>query len=84
MKQREIFEKVLEDYYSHLLERFKNGGEYVDKNNCNEGSKEYKAYEWIINELKKHKVNSIKDVLIAMTDTNGKFIYQLHKDKGGN
>jgi uncharacterized membrane protein YcaP (DUF421 family) len=41
-----------------------------------------KGDEWIINELKKHKVNSIKDVLIAMTDTNGKFIYQLHRDKG--
>lgn len=40
-----------------------------------------KGDEWIINELKKHKVNSIKDVLIAMTDTNGKFIYQLHRDK---
>ncbi|WP_066890935.1 DUF421 domain-containing protein [Clostridium nigeriense] len=40
-----------------------------------------KGDEWIINELKKHKVNSIKDVLIAMTDTNGRFIYQLHKDK---
>ncbi|MBD7915102.1 DUF421 domain-containing protein [Clostridium sp. Sa3CUN1] len=37
--------------------------------------------EWIIKELKKHKVNSIKDVLIAMTDTDGKFIYQLHNDK---
>lgn len=37
--------------------------------------------EWIIKELKKHKVNSIKDVLIAMTDTNGRFIYQLHNDK---
>lgn len=42
-----------------------------------------KGDEWIINELKKHKVNSIKDVLIAMTDTNGKFIYQLHKNKEG-
>ena len=41
-----------------------------------------KGDEWIVNELKKHKVNSIKDVLIAMTDTNGRFIYQLHKDKG--
>ena len=40
-----------------------------------------KSDEWVIKELKKHKVNSIKDVLIAMTDTNGKFIYQLHKDK---
>lgn len=51
MKQRVRFEKVLEDYNNHLLERFKNGGEYVDKNNCDEGSKEYKAYELIINEL---------------------------------
>ncbi len=40
-----------------------------------------KGDEWIIKELKKHKINSIKDVLIAMTDTNGRFIYQLHKDK---
>ena len=39
---------------------------------------------WIINELKKHKVTSIKDVLIAMTDTNGKFIYQLHKEEEAN
>ncbi|MBE6052745.1 MAG: DUF421 domain-containing protein [Clostridium sartagoforme] len=43
-----------------------------------------KGDEWIINELKKHKINSIKDVLIAMTDTNGRFIYQLHKDKEAN
>ena len=40
-----------------------------------------KGDEWIMKELKKHKINSIKDVLIAMTDTNGRFIYQLHKDK---
>lgn len=51
MKQRVRFKKVLDDYYSHLLERFKNGGEYVDKNNCDESSKEYIAYESIINEL---------------------------------
>lgn len=41
---------------------------------------------WIEHELKKHHINSIKDVLIAMTDTQGKFIYQLYdkneKDKG--
>lgn len=35
---------------------------------------------WIENELKKHKINSIKDVVIAMTDTNGKFYYQLYDD----
>jgi uncharacterized membrane protein YcaP (DUF421 family) len=40
-----------------------------------------KNYEWIKKQLKNHKINSIDDVLIAMTDTKGKFIYQLHKDK---
>ena len=40
--------------------------------------------EWIMKELKKHKINSIKDVLIAMTDTNGRFIYQLHKNEEDN
>ena len=51
MKQKKKKKKVLDDYYSHLLERFKNGGEYIDKNNCDESSKEYIAYESIINEL---------------------------------
>lgn len=52
--------------------------------NRNSLTSSHKDDEWIINELKKHKVNSIKDVLIAMTDTNGRFIYQLHRDKGEN
>ena len=43
-----------------------------------------KGDEWIMKELKKHKINSVKDVLIAMTDTNGRFIYQLHKNKEEN
>lgn len=51
--------------------------------NRNALTSSHKGDEWILNELKKHKVNSIKNVLIAMTDTNGKFIYQLHKDKEG-
>lgn len=51
MKQRVRFEKYLDDYYKHLLERLENGGNYIDKNNCNESSKEYKAYESIIKEL---------------------------------
>lgn len=51
MKQRVRFEKELNNYYNHLLERFENGGNYIDKNNCNESSKEYKAYESIIKEL---------------------------------
>ena len=32
---------------------------------------------------KKYNINSIKDVLIAMTDTEGKFYYQLY-DKNKN
>ncbi len=38
---------------------------------------------WIEHELKKHHINSIKDVLIAMVDTQGKFVYQLY-DKNQN
>lgn len=51
MKQRVRFKKVLDDYCNHLLERFKNGGKYIDKNNCDESSKEYIAYKNIIKEL---------------------------------
>lgn len=40
-----------------------------------------KSYDWIVNQLKKHNINCIDDVLIAMTDTNGKFICQLHNRK---
>lgn len=40
-----------------------------------------KSYDWIVNQLKKHNIDSIDDVLIAMTDTNGKFICQLHSEK---
>lgn len=35
---------------------------------------------WIQNELKKHKIDSMDKVLLAMTDTTGKFIYQLYED----
>lgn len=39
---------------------------------------------WIEHELKKHHINSIKDVVIAMVDTEGNFFYQLYdkNDKG--
>ncbi|MEO2562492.1 YetF domain-containing protein, partial [Clostridium tertium] len=53
----------------------------INRNALTSGNK---TDEWVQNELKKHKVNSIKDVLIAMTDTKGKFIYQLHNDKEDN
>ena len=33
---------------------------------------------WIEHELKKHHIDSIKDVLFAMIDTQGKFVYQLY------
>lgn len=37
-----------------------------------------KNITWIEQELKKHNINNISNVLLAMTDTTGKFIYQLH------
>lgn len=40
-----------------------------------------KSYDWIVSQLKKHNIDSIDNVLIAMTDTNGKFICQLHDEK---
>lgn len=43
-------------------------------------SKKNKA--WIEHELKKHNISSISDVVFAMTDTTGKFIYQLYDDYG--
>lgn len=36
-----------------------------------------KDEEWISNLLKKHNIKSIKHVLIALYDTEGKFKYQL-------
>lgn len=53
----------------------------INRNALTSGNK---TDELVQNELRKHKVNSIKDVLIAMTDTKGKFIYQLHNDKEDN
>lgn len=35
---------------------------------------------WIESELKKHGIGSMKDVLLFMTDTNGKFVCQLYDD----
>ena len=56
---------------------------HVNKNSLTtSGKNKY----WIEHELKKHHINSIKDVLIAMVDTQGKFVYQLYdkneKEKG--
>lgn len=49
----------------------------INKNSLNSCGRDK---EWIETELKKHNINSIKDVIIAMTDTNGKFFYQLYTD----
>lgn len=35
---------------------------------------------WIESELKKHGINSVKDVLLFMTDTAGKFVFQFYDD----
>jgi len=51
MKQRDIFKKSLTKYHEYLTQRFNNGGDYIDKNNCDESSKEYIAYRNIIKEL---------------------------------
>lgn len=48
---------------------------HVNKNSLTtSGKNKY----WIEHELKKHHINSIKDVVLAMVDTQGKFIYQLY------
>ncbi|MGL5087361.1 MAG: YetF domain-containing protein [Clostridium sp.] len=39
-----------------------------------------KSRAWIEQELKDHKIYNIDNVLLAMTDTTGKFIYQLHDE----
>lgn len=50
---------------------------HVNKNSLTtSGKNKY----WIEAELKKHGINSIKDVLLYMTDTNGKIICQLYDD----
>lgn len=56
---------------------------HVNKNSLTtSGKNKY----WIEHELKKHHIDSIKDVLLAMVDTQGKFVYQLYdkneKEKG--
>lgn len=40
-----------------------------------------KDKQWVENVLKTHNITNIKDVLIAMYDTNGKFQYQLFDEE---
>ena len=48
---------------------------HVNKNSLTTSGK---SKSWIENELKKYNINSIKEVLFAMTDTKGNFTYQLY------
>lgn len=50
LKEREEFVKKLNDYYSHLLNRWKNGSEYLTKNPDDE--KSLKVYKGMTQELK--------------------------------
>lgn len=49
MKQQEKIIKELDNYYEHLITRFKNGFKYVGENPGNE--KAYEMYENIIKEV---------------------------------
>lgn len=53
MRQKERIINELNRYYQHLYQRMCNGGDYIDSHNCKEGSKEYKMYKGIIDELSK-------------------------------
>lgn len=48
---------------------------HVNKNSLTTSGKNK---HWIMHELKKHHIDSIKDVLFAMIDTQGNFVYQLY------
>lgn len=50
---------------------------HVNKNSLTTSGK---STYWIESELKKRGINSIKEVLLYMTDTNGKIICQLYND----
>lgn len=48
---------------------------HVNKNSLTTSGKNK---HWIMHKLKKHNIDSIKDVLFAMVDTQGNFVYQLY------
>ena len=50
MKERNKFQKALNDYYKHLIIRFNRGCEYIDKHN--EDVTSIKEWELIKEELK--------------------------------
>lgn len=50
----------------------------INKNSLTSMKKDKK---WVENVLKNHNISSMKDVIIAMYDTDGKFTYQLYDEK---
>ena len=50
MKERKKFQKVLNDYYKHLIIRFNRGAEYIDQHN--DDITAIKEWELIKEELK--------------------------------
>ena len=61
MKEMKKFEKILNDYYKHLIIRFNRGSDYIDKYND-----EIKAIEeW---ELIKEELKLIESMIILYED----------------
>ena len=50
MKERKKFEKVLNDYYKHLIIRFNRGSDYIDQHN--DDAKAIEEFNLIKEELK--------------------------------
>ena len=61
MKERMKFQKVLNDYYKHLIIRFNRGADYIDKHNDDAVSIE----EW---ELIKEELKLIESMIILYDD----------------
>ena len=61
MKERKKFEKVLNDYYKHLIIRFNRGSDYIDKHNDDVDA----IKEW---ELIKEELKLIESMIILYDD----------------
>ena len=61
MKERKKFEKVLNEYYKHLIIRFNRGADYIDKHNDDIAAIE----EW---ELIKEELKLIESMIILYDD----------------
>ena len=61
MKERKKFEKVLNDYYKHLIIRFNRGADYIDRHNDDVDL----IKEW---ELIKEELKLIESMIILYDD----------------